>query len=69
MQLALDAEILSPLCTDIETDLRLHIHSARLTGVVEANPIESGVKDLSHFLRIPPFRLLSKQVGVDRFIL
>ena len=62
MQLALEEEILGPLCTDVETDLRLHIHSARLTGVVEVNPVQSGVKDLSQFLRIPPMRLLTKEV-------
>ena len=62
MQLALEEEILGPLCTDVETDLRLHIHSARLTGVVDVNPVQSGVKDLSQFLRIPPMRLLTKEV-------
>lgn len=62
MQLAFEEEILGPLCTDVETDLRLHIHSARLTGVVDVNPVQSGVKDLSQFLRIPPMRLLTKEV-------
>ena len=64
MQLALENEILGPLCTDVETDLRLHIHSARLTGVVEVNPVRSGVKDLSQFLRIPPVRLLTREIDI-----
>lgn len=63
MQLALDEEILGPLCTDVETDLRLHIHSARLTGVVDVDPVQTGVKDLSQFLRISPLRLVTKEVS------
>lgn len=27
-----------PLCRDIETDLRLHVHSAHLKGTVNVNP-------------------------------
>ena len=64
MQLALEDEIIRPLCTDVETDLRLHIHSARLTGVVDVNPVQSGVKDLSQFLRIAPIRLLTRQIDL-----
>jgi hypothetical protein len=27
-----------PLCRDIETDLRLHVHSAHLKGTINVNP-------------------------------
>mmetsp|Transcript_7605 Transcript_7605/g.19370 ORF Transcript_7605/g.19370 Transcript_7605/m.19370 type:complete len:1168 (-) Transcript_7605:91-3594(-) len=64
MQLALDEEVIGPLCTDVETDLRLHIHSARLTGVVDVNPVQTGVRDLSQFLGVPPMRLLTKEVDI-----
>jgi WASH complex subunit 7 len=51
--------IIRPLCHDIETDLRLHIHSARLTGVVEVNPFR---RDLSKFLSVVPLRLATVEV-------
>ena len=54
--------IIRPLCHDIETDLRLHIHSARLTGVVEVHPFRSGVRDLSKFLSVVPLRLATVEV-------
>lgn len=54
--------IILPLCHDIESDLRLHIHSARLTGVVEVNPFRSGFRDLSKFLGVLPLRLATVEV-------
>jgi len=31
-------EIIEPLCRDVETDLRLHVHSSHLKGTVFVNP-------------------------------
>jgi WASH complex subunit 7 len=47
-----DNKMMKPLCTAIENDLRLHIHSARLTGVVTVNPVKTGVRDISRFLQV-----------------
>ena len=33
-----EQEVLLPLCRDIETDLRLHVHSAHLKGTINVNP-------------------------------
>jgi WASH complex subunit 7 len=30
--------VVAPLCRDIETDLRLHVHSTHLKGAVDVNP-------------------------------
>eukprot|EP00048_Salpingoeca_helianthica_P015476 m.226982 g.226982 ORF g.226982 m.226982 type:complete len:1195 (+) comp17088_c0_seq1:325-3909(+) len=55
--------ILTPLCQDIETDLRLQIH----TGVVrldERNPFKQAIKDLSHFLKIGPLRFGASAIDI-----
>ncbi|KAL3684666.1 hypothetical protein R1sor_002688 [Riccia sorocarpa] len=61
---ALSAELLAPLCRDIETDLRLHVHSAHLKGAVNVNPTKTGVRDLSWFLHLKPLRLTSKRIHI-----
>eukprot|EP00003_Mantamonas_plastica_P021923 TRINITY_DN3625_c0_g1_i4.p1 TRINITY_DN3625_c0_g1~~TRINITY_DN3625_c0_g1_i4.p1 ORF type:complete len:1053 (-),score=451.78 TRINITY_DN3625_c0_g1_i4:39-3197(-) len=50
--------IVKPLCLDIETDLRLHIHSH--LQVSERNPYQTGMKDLSRFLKIRPLPFFDK---------
>lgn len=62
LELCMDREIIEPLCRDIETDLRLHLHSARIVGVADFNPIKDGVRDLSSFTNLPPIRMLNRQV-------
>eukprot|EP00051_Salpingoeca_urceolata_P019308 m.280544 g.280544 ORF g.280544 m.280544 type:complete len:1394 (+) comp19399_c4_seq16:109-4290(+) len=52
-----EKHILLPLCRDIETDLRLQVH----TGVVQLddrNPFKTSTKDLTHFLRVKPLRFV-----------
>ncbi|GBG71173.1 hypothetical protein CBR_g8475 [Chara braunii] len=61
----LQQEILTPLCQDIETDLRLHVHSSSLKGTIHVDPTKTGIRDLSSFLRMRPIRLLSKVIHVD----
>ena len=56
---ALDDEIIRPLCVDIETDLRQHIHSARYGGAVNVE-----VKDIGKFLRVIPLRVGMKEFDI-----
>ncbi len=53
---------MDPLCRDIETDLRLHIHSH--LAVSDRNPWKYGVKDLARFLKIRPIRFFDKTVNI-----
>jgi WASH complex subunit 7 len=62
IEACVEREIIQPLCRDIETDLRLHLHSARIVGVANANPFKDGVCDLSSFTNLPPIRMLNYQV-------
>ncbi|CAM6083172.1 unnamed protein product [Calypogeia fissa] len=62
MEDAIEHELVAPLCRDIETDLRLHVHSAHLKGAVNVNPTKTGVRDLSWFLHLKPLRLPSKGI-------
>lgn len=48
--------IVKPLCREIETDLRLHLHSVRLVGAVEVNPARTGVRALGPFLKLGSIR-------------
>ncbi|XP_024536240.1 WASH complex subunit 4 isoform X2 [Selaginella moellendorffii] len=57
-------EVVEPICHDIETDLRLHVHSAHLKGAVNVNPTKTGVRDPSWFLKIKPLRLLSSFIHI-----
>ncbi|KAF2925063.1 uncharacterized protein [Oryza sativa Japonica Group] len=61
---ALRKEVVAPLCRDIETDLRLHVHSTHLKGSVFVNPTKTGVRNLSWYLRMKPLRLPSKFVDI-----
>lgn len=61
---ALASEIIEPLCRDIETDLRLHVHSAHLKGSVNVNPTKTGLRDLSWYLQLKPLRISSKYIYI-----
>ncbi|XP_057869447.2 uncharacterized protein LOC131076327 isoform X2 [Cryptomeria japonica] len=61
---SLTNEIIEPLCRDIETDLRLHVHSANMKGSVNVNPTKTGVRDLSWYLQLKPLRTLSKYIHI-----
>ena len=54
--------ILDPLCRDVETDLRLHIHSH--LAVSDRNPFKTGVKDLAKFLNIKPLRFFEETIDI-----
>jgi WASH complex subunit 7 len=63
-----EQEVVTPLCRDIETDLRLHVHSAHLKGTVNINPTKTGVRDLSWFLQVQPLRLASKYIHIKSHV-
>uniref|UniRef100_A0A0E0A4P5 WASH complex subunit 4 N-terminal domain-containing protein n=1 Tax=Oryza glumipatula TaxID=40148 RepID=A0A0E0A4P5_9ORYZ len=65
---ALRKEVVAPLCRDIETDLRLHVHSTHLKGSVFVNPTKTGVRNLSWYLRMKPLRLPSKFVDIKLLV-
>ncbi|XP_020112572.1 WASH complex subunit SWIP homolog isoform X5 [Ananas comosus] len=65
---ALICEIIAPLCKDIETDLRLHVHSTRLRGSVFVNPTRTGVRNLSWYLMVNPLRLPFKLIDVKLLV-
>uniref|UniRef100_A0A0D9WLI9 WASH complex subunit 4 N-terminal domain-containing protein n=1 Tax=Leersia perrieri TaxID=77586 RepID=A0A0D9WLI9_9ORYZ len=65
---ALRKEVVAPLCRDIETDLRLHVHSTHLKGTVSVNPTKTGVCNLSWYLRMKPLRLPSKFVDIKLLV-
>jgi WASH complex subunit 7 len=59
---ALLEQIIDPLCRDIETDLRLHIHSH--LKVADRDPFKQGVRDLARFVKIKPIRFFSKSIDI-----
>ncbi|OEL37588.1 WASH complex subunit 7, partial [Dichanthelium oligosanthes] len=65
---ALREEVVTPLCRDIETDLRLHVHSTHLKGAVVVNPTKTGVRNLSWYLRMKPLRLPFKFVDIKLLV-
>ena len=50
--------LLDRLCRDIETDLRLHIHSH--LAVSERDPWKNGLQDLASLVRLRPLRVFDK---------
>ena len=61
----LEEAIVQPLCTDVETDLRMHIHSAIIVQeLAQRNPLRDGVKDLSRFFALPPIRFCGTSVRI-----
>lgn len=54
--------LLEPLCRDIETDLRLHIHMH--LQLDDRNPFKVGVRDLSNFLKLRPIRFFDRQINI-----
>ncbi|XP_019055712.1 PREDICTED: WASH complex subunit SWIP-like isoform X2 [Nelumbo nucifera] len=61
---AVKYEIIAPLCRDIETDLRLHVHSTHLKGSVHVNPRKTGVQNLSWYLQLKPLRIPFKNIDI-----
>ena len=61
-----NAHIVDPLCQEIETDLRLHIHN---TNVFKKKAIASQTKDLSPFFKtLGPIRFHNKLIEIKRLV-
>ena len=56
---ALDDEIIRPLCVDIDTDIRRHVHSACSSGAANVD-----AKDIGKFLRVVPLRVVMKEFDI-----
>jgi len=63
---AFKQHILDPLCRDIETDLRFHIHAH--LAVSERNPWKTGVKDLIRFLRLKPLHFFERTIDIQAYV-
>ncbi|CAB3987009.1 WASH complex subunit 4-like, partial [Paramuricea clavata] len=61
-----DEHFLAPVCRQIETDLRLHIHQHLQVG--DRNPFRVGIKDLSQFLKIKPIRFFDRLINVKEHV-
>lgn len=55
-------KLLDPLCSDIETELRLHCHYH--LQLDDRNPFKVGLKDFTHFLCVPPIRLFNCFINI-----
>lgn len=55
---AIQACIIQPLCADIETNLRLHVHTKTLDHLKTLNPKEENLAPLRPFLDMMPVRVL-----------
>ncbi|KAL6052161.1 WASH complex subunit 4 [Balamuthia mandrillaris] len=62
----LKEEILDRLCRDIETDLRLHIHSH--LNVSERDPWKTGLRDLVSLIRVKPLRVFDNTIDVKSYV-
>jgi WASH complex subunit 7 len=56
--------IIEPLCSDIETDLRLHIHTNYLDHMQAVNPKTENLKPLRPFLDLSPLRILGLVIDI-----
>ncbi|XP_057296069.1 WASH complex subunit 4-like isoform X2 [Hydractinia symbiolongicarpus] len=58
--------LLTPLCKDVETDLRLSIH--RHLQLDDRNPFKVGMRDLAQFLRIRPIRFFNELIDIKVYV-
>jgi len=62
----LKSQIIEPLGSDIETDLRLHIHIKHLDHMQTVNPKSENLRPLRPFLDLPAIRVLGLMVDVKK---
>jgi len=58
--------LLDPLCREIETDLRLHIHMH--LQLDDRNPFKVGIKDLATFLKLRPIRFFANVINIKHYV-
>lgn len=62
---AIATEVIQPLCHDIETDLRLHIHTKHLDHMQTVNPkTEKKIRPLRQFLDLSPLRIVGQLLDI-----
>ncbi|CAK4616836.1 unnamed protein product [Aphanomyces euteiches] len=60
-----EEELVSPLCMDIENDLRLHVHSVHLDHMETPNPINNtDFKVLHYYMDLRPIRIWGKSIDL-----
>ncbi len=64
----LKEHLLEPLCRDIETDLRLHIHLHLQQDTESRNPFSTGLKDLGNFLKLRPIRFFNRFINIKAYV-
>ena len=62
----LHSTIIEPLCREVETDLRLHIHSVVLSQMQLRHSVT--IRDLSKFLHIEPLRFFSHIIDLRQHV-
>ncbi len=58
--------IVKPLCTEIETDLRLHIHSAVIQSNNNISKMKGSMRDMSSFFKLRPIRFCDDLIDIKR---
>jgi WASH complex subunit 7 len=61
---ALEERVVGPLCTDVENDLRLHIHTKTLEHMSAVNPKRINRKCLRPLLDLAPLRVGGKRLNI-----
>ena len=59
-------KILSPLCHELETDLRLHVHSH--LKLDDRNPFKTGLKHVLQFLHVQPIPFGDKYINIKAHV-
>jgi WASH complex subunit 7 len=63
---SLEHNIITPLCTEIETDLRLHIHSAVIQTNNNISKMKGSMKDMTLFFKLRPIRFCDDLIDIKR---
>ncbi|XP_054719352.1 WASH complex subunit 4-like [Uloborus diversus] len=62
----LKKHLLDPLCSDVETELRLHCHYH--LQLDDRNPFKVGLKNYSHILKLSSIRLFDRFINIKSFV-
>ena len=66
IEVMVEAEIVAPLCQDIETELRLMVHKQAGLQLDERNPFKTAPVELQPFLRAPALPILGSRLSVKQ---
>jgi len=64
----LQQTILEPLSRELETDLRLHIHTKIMDHMGTVNPKGAGAVAMQPFLHVPPIRVMTRVLHIKRWV-